>query len=74
MGRKKARRHLAGKLNRLAKAHGFTFNRMSIRSQKTRCVSFSRNNNIRLSVKLAPHSCRAGWSVVKRYHPYAHQY
>lgn len=47
-----ARGRLAGRLNELAKAHGFTFNRVSIRSQKTRWGSCSRNNNISLNVKL----------------------
>jgi len=50
--RVKARRHLTGRLNRLAKEHGFTFNRVSIRSQKTRWGSCSRNNNISLNMKL----------------------
>ena len=50
--RAKARRHLTGSLKRLAKEHGFTFNRVSIRSQKTRWGSCSRNNNISLNVKL----------------------
>lgn len=50
--RAKARRYLTGRLNRLAKAHGFIFNRVSIRSQKTRWGSCSQNNNISLNVKL----------------------
>ncbi len=50
--RTKARRHLAGRLNSLAKGHGFTFNRVSMRSQKTRWGSCSRNNNISLNAKL----------------------
>ena len=50
--RTKARIQLTSRLNRLAKAHGFTFNRVSIRSQKTRWGSCSRNNNISLNVKL----------------------
>ncbi|MFC1871011.1 M48 family metallopeptidase [Chloroflexota bacterium] len=50
--RTKAGRYLTGRLNRLARAHGFTFNRVSIRSQKTRWGSCSRNNNISLNVKL----------------------
>lgn len=48
----KAKRHLTDRLNRLAKARGFTFNRVSIRSQKTRWGSCSHNNNISLNVKL----------------------
>ena len=51
--RAKARRQLTGRLNRLAKYHGFTFNGVSIRSQKTRWGSCSRNNNISLNAKLA---------------------
>ena len=50
--RLKARRQLTSRLNRLAKEHGFTFNRVSIRSQKTRWGSCSRNNNISLNMKL----------------------
>jgi len=50
--RAKARRHLTGRLNGLSKDHGFAFNRVSIRSQKTRWGSCSRNNNISLNVKL----------------------
>ena len=48
----KAKRQLAGRLNRLAKYHGFTFNGVSIRSQKTRWGSCSRSNNISLNAKL----------------------
>ena len=43
---------MTSRLNRLAKEHGFTFNRVSIRSQKTRWGSCSRNNNISLNIKL----------------------
>jgi len=50
--RAKAKRHLVGRLNRLAKAHGFTVNRVYIRSQKTRWGSWSPHNNISLNVKL----------------------
>lgn len=50
--RAKARRQLIGRLNKLAINHGFTFNRVSMRSQKTRWGSCSRNNNISLNVKL----------------------
>ncbi len=50
--RVKAKRQLTSRLNRLAKEHGFTFNSVSIRSQKTRWGSCSRNNNISLNMKL----------------------
>ena len=50
--RAQAGRQLTGRLNRLAKVHGFTFNRVSIRSQKTRWGSCSQNNDISLNVKL----------------------
>ena len=50
--RAKAGRCLAGRLNRLAEAHGFTFSRVSVRSQKTRWGSCSRNNNVSLNAKL----------------------
>jgi len=50
--RKKARRQLVGRLNKLAINHGFTFNRVSMRSQRTRWGSCSRNSNISLNVKL----------------------
>ena len=48
----KASRRLTGRLNKLAINHGFTFNTVSIRSQKTQWGSCSRNNNISLNVKL----------------------
>ena len=50
--RAEAGRHLTGRLNSLAKEHGFTFNGLSIRNQKTRWGSCSQNNNISLNVKL----------------------
>ena len=50
--RVKASRHLTGRLNRLAKKHGFAVNGISIRSQKTRWGSCSRNNNISLNARL----------------------
>ena len=50
--RAKAKRHLTDRINRLARARGFIFNRVSTRSQKTRWGSCSRNSNISLNVKL----------------------
>jgi hypothetical protein len=50
--RAKARRQLTGRLNKLAINHGFTFNGVSIRSQRTRWGSCSRSNNISLNAKL----------------------
>jgi predicted metal-dependent hydrolase len=50
--REKARKQLTGRLNKLAVKHGFTFNRISMRSQRTRWGSCSHNNNISLNVKL----------------------
>lgn len=50
--RGKTRRQLTGRLNSLAIKHGFTFNRLSMRSQRTRWGSCSHNNNISLNVRL----------------------
>ena len=47
-----AKRELTGRLSILAKHHGFTFNKVSLRNQKTRWGSCSRNNNISLNMKL----------------------
>ena len=47
-----ARRLLVKKVTDLAREHGFTFNRVSIRSQKTRWGSCSGKNNISLNMKL----------------------
>lgn len=48
----KARKQLTGRLNRLAKEHGFAFNKVYIRRQRTRWGSCSRKGNISLNVKL----------------------
>ncbi|MDD4858774.1 MAG: SprT family zinc-dependent metalloprotease [Dehalococcoidales bacterium] len=47
-----AREILTGRIRYLADKHGFSFNKVSIRSQKTRWGSCSRKNNISLNVKL----------------------
>jgi predicted metal-dependent hydrolase len=47
----KAKYRLTRRLNYLARQHGFTYNRVSIRNQKTRWGSCSRNNNISLNMK-----------------------
>ncbi|MDD5094711.1 MAG: SprT family zinc-dependent metalloprotease [Dehalococcoidia bacterium] len=48
-----ARRKLIGRLQDLAKKHGFTYNKVSIRNQRTRWGSCSTKNNISLNMKLA---------------------
>jgi len=50
--RSMATRRLTSRLNRLAEEHGFNFNKIYIRRQKTRWGSCSRNGNISLNVKL----------------------
>ena len=50
--RAKARRHLTDRLNNLAKEYGFTYNKVSLRNQKTRWGSCSHKNNISLNMKL----------------------
>ena len=47
-----ARRILVKRLDELANAHGFKYNRVFIRNQKTRWGSCSSKNNINLNVKL----------------------
>jgi len=48
----KAREKLVNRLNELAEKHGFTYNRVFIRNQRTRLGSCSSKNNINLNMKL----------------------
>jgi predicted metal-dependent hydrolase len=48
-----ARRKLIQRLSELAEKHGYSYNRVFIRSQKTRWGSCSSKNNISLNIKLA---------------------
>lgn len=48
----KAKKRLVARLNNLAEEHGFTFNSVSVRNQRTRWGSCSHHNNISLNVKL----------------------
>ena len=50
--RKTIRSVLVSRLSELAELHGFTFNQVSIRNQKSRWGSCSSNNNISLNQKL----------------------
>lgn len=50
--RDEAREILCQRLDELAKTHGFSYNRVTIRNQKTRWGSCSHNNHISLNVKL----------------------
>ena len=47
-----ARQVLSARLNQLAASHGYTYNRLFIRSQKTRWGSCSARGNINLNLKL----------------------
>ncbi len=47
-----ARRKIIGRLAELAKQHGFTYNKVSIRNQRTRWGSCSGKGNISLNIKL----------------------
>ncbi len=49
----KAREKLTKRLNELAKQHGFSYNRLFLRQQRTRWGSCSAKNNINLNLKLA---------------------
>jgi predicted metal-dependent hydrolase len=48
----KARQQIIGRLNHLAHQYGFTYNRVSIRNQRTRWGSCSAKGNISLNIKL----------------------
>ena len=50
--RAKAKRGLTRRLEYLAGKHGFTYNRVFIRNQKTRWGSCSHKNNINLNIKI----------------------
>lgn len=50
--KKKATKVLVKRLEEIAEKHGYSYNRVSIRNQKTRWGSCSNNNNISLNVKL----------------------
>lgn len=50
--RKEARKNIVQRLDKLAQEHGFKYNRVSIRNQKTRWGSCSTKNNISLNMKL----------------------
>jgi len=50
--RAKAKRKLTRRLKHLAEKHGFTYNRVFIRNQKTRWGSCSHKNNISLNMKI----------------------
>ncbi len=48
----KAKEKLVNRLNELAEKHGFTYNKIFIRNQRTRLGSCSSKNNINLNMKL----------------------
>jgi len=50
--RAKARKKLVDRLNELSEQHGFSYNKVFIRNQKTRWGSCSAKNNINLNMKL----------------------
>lgn len=51
--RAEAKRQLTGRLERLAGKHGFTYNRVFMRNQRTRWGSCSGKNNISLNMKIS---------------------
>jgi len=50
--RAEARKKLVGRLNELSEKHGFSFNKVFMRNQRTRWGSCSSKNNINLNMKL----------------------
>ena len=52
VNRNEAKLHLLNRLDELASMHGFTYNKATIRNQKTRWGSCSRKNNISLNMQL----------------------
>jgi predicted metal-dependent hydrolase len=48
----KARKKLVNRLNKLSEQHGFSYNKVYIKNQKTRWGSCSSKNNINLNMKL----------------------
>ena len=53
INRATARKHLIDRLNYLSQKHGFNYNRVFIKNQKTRWGSCSGKNNINLNINLA---------------------
>ncbi|MFU8797067.1 MAG: M48 family metallopeptidase [Dehalococcoidia bacterium] len=53
IGKEEARRRLIARLEYLAAQHGFTYNRVFIRNQKTRLGTCSSKNNIGLNIKVS---------------------
>jgi len=51
--RAQAKRKITERLEELANRHGFSYNRVFLRNQRTRWGSCSHNNNISLNLKLA---------------------
>ncbi len=52
INRAAARKHLIDRLNQLSQKHGFNYNRVFIKNQKTRWGSCSAKNNINLNINL----------------------
>ena len=50
--RAEARKQLVGRLNELSEQHGFRYNKVFMRNQRTRWGSCSTKNNINLNIKL----------------------